>query len=89
MISQERAGNYRRRFPKNQSGVTRAASGRARERVVFVCFVHVRNICWNVHLKLQYVQVFTYRMLTIKYYILQIMLMRHEIPFVQHLVFLK
>lgn len=54
---------------------------RERERVVFVClfFVHVRKTSVGMFiLKLQYVQVFTYRMLTIKYYILRVMLMRHD-----------
>ena len=63
------------------------------ERESCVClfvFVHVRKTSVGMFiLKLQYVQVFTYRMLTIKYYILRVMLTRHEIPFVQHLVFLN
>lgn len=50
----------------------------ARVRVVFV-FVHVRKTSVGMFiLKLQYVQVFTYRMLTIKYYILPVMFMRHD-----------
>lgn len=64
---------------------------RARESCVCLfVFVHVRKTSVGMFiLKLQYVQVFTYHMLTIKYYILQVMLRRHEIPFVQHLVFLN
>lgn len=54
----------------------------ARVRESCVClfvFVHVRKTSVGMFiLKLQYVQVFTYRMLTIKYYILRVMLMRHD-----------
>lgn len=63
-----------------------------RERESCVClfvFVHVRKTSVGMFiLKLQYVQVFTYRMLTIKYYILRVMLMRHDI-FCTTLVFLN
>lgn len=49
-------------------------SERERELCLFVClfvFVHVCNTSVGMFiLKLQYVQVFTYRMLTITYYIL-------------------
>lgn len=65
---------------------------RERERESCVClfvFVHVRKTSVGMFiLKLQYVQVFTYRMLTIKYYILRVMLMRHDI-FCTTLVFLN
>ena len=78
------AGNsIRTRLSKDkQSRPKHGKAARVRERVVFVClfvFVHVRKTSVGMFiLKLQYVQVFTYRMLTIKYYILRVMLMRHD-----------
>lgn len=74
------------------AGPNVAKAAREWERVVFVClfvFVHVCNTSVGMFiLKLQYVEVFTYRMLTITYYILSYVNGTWK-PFVQHLVFLN
>lgn len=57
--------------------------------VCLFVFVHVCNTSVGMFiLKLQYVEVFTYRMLTITYYILSYVNGTWK-PFVQHLVFLN
>lgn len=64
--------------PKSSKGGPNMAWQHEWELCLFV-FVHVCKTSVGMFiLKLKYVQVFTYRMLTIKYYILRVIVMRHD-----------